>query len=103
MPRIAYALAAAALLLPTAGLAQQQRFCAPAAQIIERLGNQFGEHLSAAGLDAQGRMLAVYSNPASGTWTVTVTTPDKVSCVVASGEGWSYERPEPVKPRGRVS
>lgn len=103
MPRIALATASIALaLLATPALAQQ-RACAPTAQMIERLAKAFGEELSAAGVDARGNMLGVYSNPSNGTWTVTVTTPDKVSCVVSSGEGFSIERPEPAKPQGRVS
>jgi hypothetical protein len=96
------AIASLALLLTTPATAQQ-RVCAPTAQMIERLDKGFGERLSAAGLGANGSMVAVYSNPESGSWTITVTTPDKVSCVVSSGEGFVIETPEPPRPRGEVS
>lgn len=29
------------------------------------------------------------------TWTVIVTTPDKIACLVASGEGWRQIKPPP--------
>ena len=98
--RVAYALALALVASPA--LAQQQ-MCAPIAQMTERLSQAFGEHLAAGGLTTAGRLLQVYANREKGTWTVTVTTPDGVSCLVSSGEAFAIELPEAPKPQGRVS
>jgi hypothetical protein len=90
----AIALTGALTAASTAYGQQQGRFCASIDQVVKRLGSEFGEHLSAAGLGSQGQMMAIYSNPESGTWTITVTTPDRVSCVIATGKGFAIEVPE---------
>lgn len=101
MPRIAFALAAL-VLLTTPVQAQQRPLCAEHDSIVELLASTFGETLSAAGVSADGDMVQVYSAD-SGSWSVVITRPGGRACVIASGDGWAYERPEPPKPRGRVS
>lgn len=91
---VAAAIALTGALTAASAQAQQGRICAPSDQIVARLGAQFGERLSAAGLDARGQMMAIYSNPVSGTWTITVTTPERMSCIVATGEAFAIEVPE---------
>lgn len=108
MPRIAYAfasLAAAALLIASPAAAQSSRVCVPqASALAAQLGTQYGEKLTAAGVDSGGAMVQVYSNPESGTWTIAITLANGPTCIVTSGEGWANERtPELPKPKERTS
>lgn len=99
--RVAYAFALSLIATPALG---QSPFCAPSTTALsDKLAETFGEHLTAAGIDANGSMVSVFSNPESGSWTIAVTRPEGLACVVSSGEGWAYKRPAVPKPQGRVS
>lgn len=104
--RIALASAALAALLTCTAfpvVAQSPRVCVPLASILAaQLGTQWGEYLSAAGVDAAGGLVQVYSNPESGTWTIAVTLANGPTCIVSSGEGWAAETVEAPLP-GRPS
>lgn len=64
--------------------------CLPeAAALVDRLDRQYGEALTAAGRDANGNLLQVYSSPEKGTWTIAVSVPGGPTCVVTSGDGWT--------------
>jgi hypothetical protein len=53
------------------------------------LKKKYGEILADISAMADGKMLEVYRNPATMSWTIVVTNPENnISCVVASGEGW---------------
>lgn len=72
--------------------AQAARVCMPQAEIlVERLGEEYGETLTAAGVDANGNLVQVYSSPTTGSWTIAVTVPGGPTCIVTSGEGWAAE------------
>ena len=73
--------------------AQDQSFCAPRDQIAEKLTTDYGEALTAAGLQSSSQLVEVWSDPATGTWTIFVTSPTGMSCVVASGENWHSVQP----------
>src|SRR3546814_90428 len=70
--------------------AQAGHTCLPQAELLaKQLGTQYGEHLTAAGVDANGGLVQVYSNTESGTWTIAVTVPEGPTCIMSSGEGWN--------------
>lgn len=89
-----------AAISPTPAIAQANTSCLPhAAAIAQQLNKQYGETLTAAGVDANGAMVQVYSNPESGSWTIAISIPNGPTCIISSGEGWAYERaPEAPKP-----
>jgi hypothetical protein len=64
--------------------------CLPRAVLIERLADGYGEGREAVALTADGRMLEIFANLETGSWTIALTVADGVSCLVASGE--NYER-----------
>jgi hypothetical protein len=64
--------------------------CMPRAVMIERLADRHGEGREAVALDAQSRMVETFANLETGSWTITVTLPNGIACMVASGQ--SYER-----------
>ena len=93
----ALALAAAAI-LPTASAAQGQN-CSTRDQVVERLSSKYGESRQSIGMAPKGRVVEVYASHETGTWTITVTMPNGITCLVASGQ--SYEAlDEPVEPAG---
>ena len=67
--------------------------CAPREVALDQLGNRYGESRVGAGLAANGHMAEVFTNPVSGSWTIAVTTPDGMLCMVASGEAWEIFAP----------
>lgn len=73
--------------------AQAARVCMPQAGIlVDQLGKQYGEVLTAAGVDAAGNLVQVYSSDDKGTWTIAITVPGGPTCIVSSGEGWVREQ-----------
>ena len=84
--------------------AQASATCLPqAATLAEQLGKQYGERPTAAGVDANGGLVQVYSNTESGTWTIATTIPNGPTCMVSSCEGWAHERTAEIRKPGRTS
>ena len=86
------------LAAPVAALAVVQRApaCNPRANVLKVLARRFGEALVATGLTSKGSMIEVLRASDGGTWTIIVTFPNGVSCLVASGKGWrDLPREEP--------
>lgn len=79
------ALLALAALTAPAG-AQTLRNCAPRDMIIERLKSQYGETRRAIGLGANSAIMELHASDETGTWTITVTMANGISCLVASGD-----------------
>ena len=69
-------------------LPAQAQNCAPRGIVVERLSAQFGETRRGIGLGGQNRVLEVFASAESGSWTVTVTLPDGMTCLIASGQDW---------------
>lgn len=83
--------------------AQATRVCLPQANsLVDQLGKHYGEVLTAAGVDAAGNLVQIYSSDTKGTWTIAITVPGGPTCVVSSGEGWTREQaanmPKPGNP-----
>ena len=73
--------------------------CAPPAVISERLEAGFGEARQALALTATGQMMEVYANLDTGTWTITLTSPNGVACIVSVGNAYvAIDQPLPGVP-----
>ena len=84
----AVALASALVASTGASAQQQQRVpCGERTAIMSHLEDGYSEKPVAMGLDAQGRVLEVLAAP-SGTWTMLVSTPGGLTCLIASGVAW---------------
>ena len=68
--------------------AQQHRNCAPREAVAARLESTYGESRQSVGLGENGAMVETWASIDTGTWTITVTTPDMMTCLVASGQSW---------------
>lgn len=90
MKQTLFVLAAGALVTAlgaTAASAQQAR-CADRARVLDLLENRYGETRRAIGLSAQDTVMEVFASDETGNWTITVTLPSGVTCLVASGHGF---------------
>ncbi len=89
---------AAALAAPLTAQAQGQN-CGNRDTVVERLTNKYGESRQSIGMAPKGRVVEVFASAETGTWTITVTMPNGVTCLVASGQSFE-ELNEPVAPAG---
>jgi hypothetical protein len=69
-------------------LAQDAPQCAPRASVLAFLAEKHGETRQSIGLAANNVVLEVFANAGEGSWTITVTTPQGQTCLVASGSGY---------------
>ena len=68
--------------------AQTASHCAPREQVVERLAGTYGETRRSMGLGANNAVVEVFASEVSGSWTITVTLPSGVTCLVASGQAY---------------
>lgn len=87
---------AALLALTTAAQAQP---CLPRAAMVKALAEQHGEALAGGGLQSDSRLIEVWRATETGTFTVIVTRPDGVSCILVTGQHWH----DITAPRGEPS
>lgn len=82
--------AASGLIAMTAGTAsaENQRNCAPRETVVDRLASGYGETRQSMGLGANNQVIEIFASTETGTWTITVTTPSGVTCLVASGQAF---------------
>jgi hypothetical protein len=82
-------LALTALLAPVAvPVAAQPAACAPRDDVIARLADRYGETRQSIGLGSNNMMMELYASHDTGTWTIAVTRPDGLTCLVASGQAF---------------
>lgn len=61
--------------------------CSPRQAIIDRLSNTYSETAVAIGMASNGGIVEVLAaHEDAGTWTIIVTMPDGISCMLASGQ-----------------
>ncbi|MBM7066550.1 hypothetical protein [Actibacterium sp. 188UL27-1] len=77
------------LLAVNGAQAQSSRNCADRQKVVERLNDGYGETRQSIGLGANNAVVEVFASSETGTWTITVTMPTGMTCLVASGR--SYE------------
>ena len=85
MTRIAGVVAA---VLFAASAEAQGRLCAPREAIIAQIAGQHGEAQQSYGLQQSGAVIETWANTDTGSWTVIMSTPDGMSCLVAVGEAF---------------
>ena len=83
-----FALTAAAFLTLGANAATAQQNCAPRAIVVDRLAEAFGESRQSIGMGPQGRVFEVFASLETRTWTIVITLPSGVTCLVASGDAF---------------
>lgn len=82
--------AAAGLVALTASMASAQtaQNCAPREAVVDRLASGYGESRQSMGLGTNNQVVEVFASSETGTWTITVTMPNGLTCLVASGQAF---------------
>ena len=68
--------------------AQQNRNCGARDVVVERLASTYGESRQSIGLAPNNSVVEVFASLETGTWTITVTMPSGMTCLVASGQSF---------------
>lgn len=72
-------------------LATQHAFASPGPQcgnrdaVVAELAGRYGETRRGIGIAANDTVMEIFAAETTGTWTITVTLPQGVTCLVASG------------------
>ncbi|MEM6595384.1 MAG: hypothetical protein AAF672_11390 [Pseudomonadota bacterium] len=78
----------AVLAAAQASYAQGNNRCAERSKVIERLAGKFGESRQSIGMAANNSIVEMYASKETGTWTITVTHPNGITCMVAAGNAY---------------
>lgn len=89
-------LAATFALAVAAPGAQAQPRCYEHGKVLDQFLKTYKEVPVAAGLTGDGRMLEVLSSGDTGTWTIVLSKPNGVTCVVMAGEAWRKLKAKPL-------
>ncbi|WP_323763873.1 hypothetical protein [Marinovum sp.] len=65
-----------------------QTTCMPRDHMVDSLSSKFSESLAGGGLQTEQRLIEIWRSSDSGSFTIIMTRPDGISCVVAAGEYW---------------
>ncbi len=68
--------------------ASAQTGWATRAEVTEQLSSRYSKTPGAMGLTSKGAVIEVFSGSDGTIWTIVMTKPDGMSCVVATGEVW---------------
>ena len=89
MSRIAFMTAAAVVTLAFAGSAVAATpVCSARNDILAKLAKAYHEQPSSVALTSDGHLLEVLKSDNDKTWSILLTAPNGVSCLVAAGESW---------------
>ena len=89
-----------AMLLATQhAFAEGTRHCADRAQVVNRLADGYGETRQSMGLGRNNTVVEVFASDETGSWTITVTLPNGLTCLLASGQAYE-EMNDELRPTG---
>ena len=69
-------------------MAQSSRNCGERAQVVQRLVEGYGETRRSLGPGANNTIIEVFASVGTGTWTIIVTLPSGITCLVAAGQAY---------------
>ena len=87
--RLRAALVLALAATPVAGAARAGN-CAPHADVVIRLAERYGESRQSIALAANNAVVEVFASLETGTWTLVMTRPGQLTCVMASGVAYDH-------------
>lgn len=91
MQKILFALSlgfVAVIMAHKAAYSQHQASCGQRTQVVERLQSKYGETRQSVGLAANNGVVELYASETSGTWTIVITMPNGMTCLVAAGDSF---------------
>ena len=91
---IAASASVAALVFPSLVTAAPV-FCGARNDVLTKLASDFREQPASVALTSDGQLLEVLKSDSKMTWSILVTSPNGVSCIVAAGESWQDKARDP--------
>jgi hypothetical protein len=88
MFRIALITTAAAMLVAVQPASAQQLACTNRSEVVSHLSSEYSEEPVALGLANNGGVIEILSSKAGKSWTIILTMPNGVACMIAAGESW---------------
>ncbi len=79
------AVAFSALMFTTSAFAQA--VCGDRSNIVDQLSGRYKERPAAVGVVSNGSILEVLTSD-KGTWTILITQPGGITCMMSSGDSW---------------
>ena len=92
------AVATLALVTVSSSDVEAQMLCKERSEVLAQLGIGYKEAPTAMGLASNGTIIEVLTSPDGKTWTIIITQPNGVSCVMATGESWETLEKENTDP-----
>lgn len=71
--------------------AQQGALCGKRDQVVAQLQSVHGESRQSVGLQRDARVMETFANRDTGSWTIIVSMPTGMACLVAAGEAFQGE------------
>jgi hypothetical protein len=68
--------------------------CADRGQALNHLSVKYAEAPVAMGLASNGGVVEVLSSTAGESWSILITMPNGMTCLIASGENWEKLKPQ---------
>ena len=87
----AAAVAIAAPALVAEGAAAQGNVCAKREKLVSELQKSHGETRQSVGLQRNAGVIETFANTETGSWTIIVSLPTGMSCLVAAGEAFQKD------------
>ena len=81
-------LGAMVVLMASQSVEAQPQVCAHRQSLLDSLAHDYSEAPAGLGVANNGTVIELLTARDGKTWTLLLTTPDGISCVVAAGEGW---------------
>jgi hypothetical protein len=69
----------------------QAASCGPRTDVLAALAKAYQEHPTAIGLSNSGRLLEIVTRADGGSWTLLLTSPQGVTCIVDAGGDWALK------------
>lgn len=63
--------------------------CAPTANVTKMLKDKYGETPAIAAITDDNSPMLIFSNPKTGTFTVTIRRPGGLTCLMTGGNSWT--------------
>ena len=74
-----------------AGTASAQAICGKRDDIVAQLEKKYGETRRSVGVQEGRGVVEVYASASTGSWTILITNPRGMSCLMAAGEAFEIE------------
>jgi len=86
-----------ALFAGSSSIVAAQMLCVERVDMLDRLASEYGEELIEVKMMEEHGLLEVLKSPTMGTWTLLLTRPGGISCVLATGRGLGTDEENPEK------